>query len=211
MTRPELDVARPKGKARLEGLRDAARAPRHLRVVALAGLLPVALAGCGSGYDGVLWRQMDTVESAFYRPFSELSDRSAPYQDVIAAVRSDTYWAGAGTPVPLAEGEAGAVTYGLRTEGIDEGGDGEFEFDAFVSSGPRDPDAPREEPGGATGGRYSGPSTVYTCFTIRATVAHGRMAGWHRAWDDPELRCPEELVATAGDGARHVPAAKFDG
>lgn len=186
-------------------------APRRVGVAGLAGILVVVLTGCGADYDGVLWRQMDVAGGAVYEPFNEFGDRSAPYDDVIAAIRSDNYWSGTGTPDSLTVADAATVTYNLRAPGLDGSGDGEIALDAFVYSGTRDPDTPRELPGGGHGGRYSGPTAVYTCFTIRVSFTDNRMAGWFRAWDDPELPCPDGLVAALDSGARYVPVAEFDG
>ncbi|HOA86083.1 MAG TPA: hypothetical protein PKH61_01605 [Microbacteriaceae bacterium] len=197
----------------MTALRDAVFGPQRIGALVLAGILALALAltGCSAEYDGVLWRQMDAAESTFYEPFRELRDRSASSDDVIAAIQSDTYWAGRATPDALTTAEAAAVTYHLRADGLDGSGDGELAFDTLVYSGIRDPATPRELRGGGTGGRYSGPTAVYTCFTIRVSFTDDRMTGWLRDWADPGLPCPDSLVAALDAGARYVAVAEFDG
>ncbi|GGH38642.1 hypothetical protein [Microbacterium album] len=184
---------------------------RWMRAAALSGVVLIALTGCTSNYDSVLWRQMDATESAFLGRLSELRQVYAARKDVIARIKSGTYWAGGEPPGFLVEDAAGVVTYNFRPAGAASGGDGSILFDALVYSGPRDPDAPLEVPGRAPGGRYNGPSALYTCFTISVSFTGDRMDSWYRTSDDPELPCPDELVALLDDGAQYERADAFDG
>lgn len=168
---------------------------RTVASVALVLAVGATLIGCRteyrgaeSGLDGVLWRQVASVEDPL---MLALSNSLTPDADSFLEQLPATLWGGPAAPVPDLD-EPVAVVYDLE-----RGDGGELTFSAFISSGRR-VDVPTD-----AGGRYDGPDSVFTC--SRWTVRFGAYAvesaergalGQH--WED----CPAELVeAMPGDVA----------
>jgi hypothetical protein len=84
--------------------------------------LSALLTGCASGYDGVLWRQVDRQESVAY----ELIDRARTQmatqdQFVVFLGASPLFWGGPSQTVPLTAGESGTVVHDVDGPGSSTG------------------------------------------------------------------------------------------
>lgn len=164
-------------------------------------LATVSLTGCtleyrgsGSGIDGVLWRQI----AGFEDPLSErfYTAQSTEPGKYLADVGS-TVWNGAASSVPdLALDDGGVALYDLSST------ETTVKFSVFISSGPR-ADGPTDD-----GHTYSGPSGVFTCYSIDAQLGGNREPVIERlAFDD----CPAALVETTPTDAAFASAEVFDG
>lgn len=173
----------------------------------------VALAGCAAGYDAVLWRQMDAEESAAYAIVTAAKADGSSQDTFLSALKgSPGFWHEGSSP-PVDGPDAGATFFYNVDDSGAEAGEGVVTFDVFVHSGLRPQGMPREEPGSAAGGAYTGPPSVYTCFRLEVTFAGDRLWNVQRTHDygDDRLVCPQQLVDAIGDGATYEEPTEFDG
>ncbi|MDR6865588.1 hypothetical protein J2Y69_000170 [Microbacterium resistens] len=191
--------------------------PRRIRrrrlvrtgATAFIAITTSVLAGCSSGYDGVLWRQMDAAENPLYDELVEAQRLGATPAEMLASLQKETLlWDGGGAPESLRADESAVVVYGFTPGWRGAEKNALLSFDALIFSGPRDPEIPRDEIGARGGERYTGPSAVYTCFTIEAQFTDGALRSWDRSFD-PD--CPKALVDALGAGAQYERPTEFDG
>jgi len=173
----------------------------------------LAISGCASGYDSVLWRLMDEQESEAYRIIGVAQRTSVgPAGFVSELERLPTYWDG--RHLPSVDSELPATFYFNVHDGdVDRFGDPLVSFDVLVHSGIRPDGAPREDPGGISAGPHFGPPSVYTCYRLVVTFVAERVWRWHRSHDGGEelLDCPEELETVLADDAQYETPHEFDG
>ncbi|WP_430646729.1 hypothetical protein [Agromyces sp. GXS1127] len=166
-------------------------------------VLPVVLAGCRteyrgyeSGIDGVLWRQIasfeDPLSRSLYQPAVDDNEPSA-YLDAIEGLRWDRSETSA-TDLDFREG--GVVIYGTSST------DTTAELSVFIASGPR-PDVATDE-----GVQYTGPSTVFTCYGIKADFQPMARPSVDRIIFD---ECPSALVELLSEDAAFASGEVFDG
>ena len=165
--------------------------------------LPLVLTGCRTEYhghdseiDGVLWRQIasfeDPLSRSLYRP--AVNDNEPPaYLDAIEGLR----WDGS---------EASAAGLDLRKGGVvlyeTSSTDTAAELSVFIASGPR-PDVATDE-----GLKHTGPSTVFTCYGIKAEFQPSVLPSVDRIiFDD----CPAALVKLLPEDAAFASGEVFDG
>ena len=165
--------------------------------------LPLILTACrpeyhgfDSGIDGVLARQIASFEDplswSLFRP--EIEDNEpAAYLDAIDGQR----WDGSeDSAADLDLRRGGVVLYDTTTTDTD------FELSVFIASGPR-PDVATDE-----GLKYRGPSTVFTCYGIKAQFQPMSLPSVDRTiFDD----CPSALVELLPEDATFASAEVFDG
>ena len=165
------------------------------------GLVVLSLSACSTEYhgpysdiDGVLWRQI----AGFKDPLSSSLYQSSE-DDPKALVDSlpGTPWDG--TPesaerLNIADG--GVVMYDVSSTGH------EADFSVFISSGPR---ADQIEASETT---YTGPSAVFTCYTLHVYSTADATLSIDRVILD---ECPSALVDTMPDDAAFASGEVFDG
>lgn len=176
-------------------------------------LTSLALLGCAQGYDSVLWLQMDTTENLLYEELSSSREVGATRAEVSASVRSGSdFWDGVSAPTFLAAAEPAVVTFNFRSAAGDSHEETRLTFDALIYSGLREPNGPLQKPGSGPEGRYGGPASLYTCFSIDAIFADDRMLQWFRTFDDDaSALCPPELVKALDGEAKFEQPNEFDG
>ncbi|MFC9559604.1 hypothetical protein [Agromyces sp. NPDC056965] len=171
------------------------------RPILLLAALPILLTGCraeyhghDSGIDGVLWRQIaafeDPLSSGFYRPSA---GDPAAYLAGLEVQR----WDGLDASAPgLDLRNGGVVLYDVSST------DSAAEFSVFITSGPR-ADVVTDE-----GGKYTGPSTVYTCYGMETEFRSREQPSADRIiFDD----CPPALVELLPEDAAFASGEVFDG
>lgn len=166
----------------------------------LAALL-IVLTGCRAEYrghdsaiDGVLWRQIASFEDSLSRSLYQPSiNEPAGYLDAIDGLR----WNGSeATAAGLDLRKGGVVLYDISSNSS------AAEFSVFIASGPR-PDVVTDE-----GRKYTGPSTVFTCYGIEAEFQSGVEPSVDRViFDD----CPTSLVELLPGDAAFASGEVFDG
>lgn len=175
------------------------RCAAGIATLLLATAVVGSLSGCRteyrgheSGIDGVLWRQLASVEDPFSREvFDSLARSPIGYLDALDGAR----WSGtAAAAADLDLRNGGVVLYEISsTESM-------AEFSVFIASGPR-PEVATDD-----GRQYSGPSAVFTCFGVRADP--GPDLEVERTEFD---ECPAALVAQLPDDAAFAGIEVFDG
>jgi len=172
-------------------------------------LLMVTMVGCASTqrYDSVLWRQIRAEQSVIsdelHRPTQLLTrDVLMERLSTVAVV-----WESGEAPPRFASTEPASIVHDIRDAGVDDYGDPVLEFTAFVSSGVR-PEVSKDD-----GWKYTGPSTVYTCYTwevvfVADRVWDARMTGYA---EDTDLECDERLIARLPQDATHIATADLVG
>jgi hypothetical protein len=186
---------------------------RRITAGSITAMAVLVIAGCSSGYDSVLWRQMDRQEAEAYQLIDESESLAVSPAGFVADLRSSpTYWDGHTLPQVDPE-EPATFYYDVRGPDVNQLGAPVVSFDVLVHSGARPPGAPREEPGGESSGPYAGPPSVYTCYTLAVAFTAERMWQTRRSNDGGEelLSCPPELVEVIGERARYELPTDFDG
>ena len=173
------------------------RTPGALRIAFMVlAALPILLTGCSaeyhghdSGIDGVLWRQIasfeDPLSLGLYQPSA---DEPAAYLDALEVLR----WDGSATSAAgLDLRNGGVVIHNVSST------DSAAQLSVFIASGPR-PDVVTDE-----GRKYTGPSTVFTCYGIETEFQQRVEPSVSRIiFDD----CPSTLVELLpGDAAFRRP------
>ncbi|MGD8167180.1 hypothetical protein ACEXOS_008140 [Herbiconiux sp. P16] len=168
--------------------------------------------GYDSGIDGVLWRQIasfeDPLSMSVYDPLDEtigILHTMIPEQYPAAVSDPAVYLAGvvgerwdgtAGSLPELGLEKGGAILYDVTsTESV-------AAFSTFIASGPR-PNAPTD-----AGSTYTGPSEVYTCYSVEVDF---RTDVPPRPIRTAFTECPGELVELLADDAAFASAEVFDG
>ena len=173
---------------------------RVSRAIAV-GLLVLALSACSTEYHGpysdiddVLWRQV----ASFKDPFSNSLYRSSE-DDLEALVGSLPVATWDGTPDSAAQleiADGGLVMYDVSSSSH------EAELSVFISSGSRaDQLTGTEEP-------YTGPSAVFTCYSLHAYSYADATLSIDRVVLD---ECPRALVDTMPGDAAFASVEVFDG
>jgi hypothetical protein len=179
----------------------------------------VSVAGCtteyhghDSGIDGVLWRQMasfeDPLSTTIWNPLDEtIAIRHTLAPDLYPPAMDDPReylagidaprWDGAQLSLPQFELERGGV---ILYDAVAT--DSTATFSLFIASGPRS-NAPTDQ-----GGVYSGPSEVYTCYSLEVRFASDVPPHLVRT---AFTECPPELVDLLADDAAFASAEVFDG
>lgn len=186
---------------------------RRIAAGGIAAVAALAMSGCASGYDSVLWRQMDRQEAEAYRLIDEAEAWAQTSAGFVADLTgSPAYWNGHTLPAVDPE-EPATFYFNVRDSDVDEFGAPRASFDVLVHSGARPERVPREDPGRGSGGPYAGPPSVYTCYTLVVTFAAEHVWRTHRSHDSGKdvLTCPAELVEAIADGAQYVLPTEFDG
>lgn len=168
-------------------------------VFSLAGAM--ALTGCAteyhgydSGIDGVLARQIATFEDPLSEDlFQPAENGPAAYLDALDGMRWD---GSASSAADLELDRGGIVLYDTAAT------DSSAKVAVFISSGPR-PAVPTDE-----NRTYTGPSQVYTCYTVEADFGSEPMPSPDRVMLDD---CPPLLVDLLPDDAAFASADVFDG
>lgn len=163
--------------------------------------LPIVLTGCraeyhghDSGIDGVLWRQIASFEDPLSRSLYQPSvNEPADYLDTIGGLR----WNGSEASADgLDLRKGGVVLYDVSST------DSAAELSVFIASGPR-PDVVTDERR-----KYTGPSTVFTCYGIETQFQPGAEPSADRIiFDD----CPPALVELLPGDAAFASGEVFDG
>jgi hypothetical protein len=192
---------------------------RQVGILALSAIFAASVVGCAteyhgydSGIDGVLWRQIaafeDPLLASIYEPLHEtvgIPNTTDPESHPAAVDTPAEYlagidkprWDGTARSLPQLEIEKGGVIlYDVASR------DSTAMFSLFIASGPR-PNVPTDE-----GRDYSGPSEVYTCYSIK--VDFGMTAT--RVPDRTAFtECPSELVGLLAEDAAFASAEVFEG
>jgi len=181
-------------------IRSARLRSRISRAISL-GLIALALSACSTEYHGpysdiddVLWKQITTFEDNFShsvaRSFQD--DPIALADSLLGASWDGT--AESAERMNIADG--GVVVYDLSSTGH------EIVFSVFVSSGPRAEQIEGRER------TYTGPSAVFTCYTLHVAPNAGGTSSTGRVILD---ECPVALVDMMPDDAAFASGEVFDG
>lgn len=175
---------------------------RKTIVSAMLAVVLISIVGCAPAtYDGVLWRQV----AAFKDPLGNAlnSATGTERSSFVEGLRSDGaalpghYWDGISDPANLGLDSGGLVFSNIRE------GASDVKFNALISSGLRnsaaDPFADSKP--------YTGPSAIYTCFTVAVESTPRAVTSWTYVNGD----CESKLVATLSDEARFYPVTEFNG
>ncbi|MBC7763810.1 MAG: hypothetical protein H7201_18880 [Candidatus Saccharibacteria bacterium] len=150
--------------------------------------------GYDSGIDGTLWRQI----AAFEDPLSRsLFQPSVDEPDAYLGSLPGQLWTGSvasAADIDLREG--GVVLYERTAT------DSTAALSVFIASGPR-PDVPTDR-----GGRYNGPSQVFTCYQVEAFFSAEAAPSIGRVTVDD---CPLALVDLLPKDAAFASGEVFDG
>lgn len=148
--------------------------------------------GYDSGIDGVLARQVASFEDPLSRDlYGSHASSPGPYLAALDGAR----WSGsAASAAELGLARGGVVLYDEASA------ESAAEVSVFIASGPR-PDVPTD-----AGGPYYGPSTVYTCYRVRAEF--GQETTEERTEFDA---CPAALVKQLPADAAFASGEVFDG
>ncbi len=183
----------------------------YASLLALTAATTIALAGCSSTYDGVLWRQLDRQEGFAFDLISQAEHDRIGHEEFRANLTSsEAFWDGTADSSMFASGGPASAIYNV-TESVDDFGDPTVSFDLLVFSGLRPVGVPRDI--GRSDGVYNGPPSVYICYRLSVTFVAGAVWSRHRSHDyGPDLlSCPPQLVETLGPGAAYGEPAEFDG
>jgi len=147
-----------------------------------------------SDIDGVLWKQIASFEATFSSSvYQSIEDDPNALVDSLPG----TSWDGSSESAEsmnIADG--GVVVYDLSPSGR------EVAFSVFISSGPRAEQIEgRERP-------YTGPSAVFTCYTLHVVPNAGGTLSTGRVILD---ECPVALVDMMPDDAAFASGEVFDG
>jgi len=161
----------------------------------------LTLAGCAteyhgfdSGIDGVIWRQIDELESPLsVEIFGPSTSDPADYLASLPGSRWDGSLSSARS---LDLDRGGVVLYNMATRAHSA------KVSVFIASGPR-PNVPTDE-----GGRYDGPGTVYTCYGFRTDFATGQHSPTSRT---TYSKCPHALTDQLPEDAVFASGEVFDG
>jgi hypothetical protein len=173
---------------------------RAVVVLTVTTICSVELTGCAteyrgpsSGIDGVLWRQVASIEDPLV---AEIYQPSTQEPEAYLDALGQPVWDGRDASVPdLGLGDGGGVLYDV------EAGASAVGFSVFIASGPR-ADEPTD-----SGGRYGGPGEVFTCYRYEVEFGAPSPAAGRTVLDD----CPPVLVDELADDAAFASAEVFDG
>jgi hypothetical protein len=173
---------------------------RLLQVIPL-GLLVVSLAACSTEYhgydsdiDGVLWRQVASFEDPF--SLGIYQSREHDPTALIASLPGKKWDGTLESAERLDITEGGLVVYDESSSR--DGAD----LSVFISSGPRPDQTQKRER------TYSGPSAVFTCYSLHLHVEIGGTISKERVILDD---CPDALVDKMPDDAAFASREVFDG
>ena len=182
---------------RVMSARPRSRVSRVLSV----GLIVLALSACSTEYHGpysdiddVLWRQIASFEDPFT---SSLYQSSEDDPNALVDSLPGTSWDGTSESAERTNiTDGGVVIYDVSSMSH------ETELSVFIASGPRADQLTGSE------NTYTGPSAVFTCYTLHVSANGGATLAINRVLLD---ECPSELVDTMPDDAAFASGEVFDG
>jgi len=150
--------------------------------------------GFDSGIDGVIWRQIDLLESQLSVEIFEPSTFGPA--DYLASLPGSRWDGSISSARSLDLDRGGVVLYKMATTVRSA------KVSVFITSGPR-PNVPTDE-----GGRYDGPGTVYTCYGFRTDFVSGQQSRTSRTIYS---KCPHALTDQLPEDAVFASGEVFDG